>query len=52
MAAGEPAATDRGDDDSTVLGSHVSGDDRGWWVELTVGFRDELVRRIPPPTGG
>jgi uncharacterized small protein (DUF1192 family) len=33
------------DDESTVLGSDVSCDREGYWVELTVGFRDEVVRR-------
>jgi hypothetical protein len=33
------------DDDSTVLGCHVTADRDGHWVELTIGFRDEVVRR-------
>jgi hypothetical protein len=33
------------DDESAVLGSHVSQDRAGYWVELTIGFRDEVVRR-------
>lgn len=38
-----------GDDDSAVLGCDPVQDDAGWWVELVVGFRDEMVtRRIGP----
>jgi hypothetical protein len=33
------------DDDSTVLGCDVTSDAGGHWVELTIGFRDEVVRR-------
>jgi hypothetical protein len=33
------------DDDSTVLGCDVTSDREGHWVELTVGFRDDVVRR-------
>jgi hypothetical protein len=33
------------DDDSAVLGSEVANDREGWWVVLTVGFADEVVRR-------
>ncbi|WP_088316896.1 hypothetical protein [Kineosporia sp. R_H_3] len=37
------------DDDSSVLGCDVTHDREGWWVELTVGFRDDVVRsRIGP----
>ena len=40
-------------DESAVLGSDVSRDHAGWWVELTVGFADddgaELVRRRVGP---
>jgi hypothetical protein len=40
------------DDDSGVLGSDVEHDRDGWWVALTVGFSDEVVRRRigPYPT--
>jgi hypothetical protein len=33
------------DDDSTVLGCDVSCDREGYWVELTIGFSDDVVRR-------
>jgi len=33
------------DESSTVLGCDVTNDRAGWWVELTVGFADDLVRR-------
>jgi hypothetical protein len=33
------------DDESAVLGSDVSCDREGYWVELTIGFRDDVVRR-------
>jgi hypothetical protein len=38
---------------SAVLGSEISRDRAGWWVELTVGFEDEagaevVRRRIGP----
>jgi hypothetical protein len=33
------------DDDSAVLGCDVTSDREGHWVELTVGFRDDVVRR-------
>lgn len=37
------------DDDSAVLGSDVSQDREGFWVELTIGFSDDVVRsRIGP----
>jgi len=37
------------DDDSVVLGSDVSCDREGYWVELTIGFADDVVRhRIGP----
>jgi hypothetical protein len=42
----EPAVEpDPSDDDSAVLGSDVSVDRKGYWVELTIGFSDEVVRR-------
>ena len=44
QSASESAGFSR-DDDSAVLGSHVSQDRAGYWVELTIGFRDEVVRR-------
>lgn len=41
--------TDLADDDSTVLGCEVTNDRESWWVELTVGFRYDVVRsRIGP----
>jgi|NGEPerStandDraft_6_1074524.scaffolds.fasta_scaffold75109_2 hypothetical protein len=46
--AGNPSDVGAGfepDDDSTVLGSELSADRGGYWVELTIGFRDEVVRR-------
>lgn len=33
------------DDDSAVLAADVVHDRNGWWVRLTVGFRDEVVTR-------
>lgn len=33
------------DDDSAVLGCTVGHDREGYWVELTVGFADDVVRR-------
>jgi hypothetical protein len=33
------------DDDSAVLGSDVTSDREGYWVELTIGFSTEVVRR-------
>jgi len=45
--AGDPGPTP--DDDSAVLGSDVSRDREGFWVELTIGFSDDVVRnRIGP----
>ena len=41
MAEDEPTP----DDDSAVLGTHVEQDRAGWWVELVVGFPDQVVRR-------
>ncbi|HEY6797271.1 MAG TPA: hypothetical protein VI248_21565 [Kineosporiaceae bacterium] len=37
------------DDDSTVLGSEVTRDREGYWVELVVGFTDDVVRRRVGP---
>ena len=37
------------DESSTVLGAEVTTDRDGWWVELVVGFADDVVRnRIGP----
>lgn len=33
------------DESSAVLGAEVTHDREGWWVELVVGFSDEVVRR-------
>lgn len=33
------------DDDSTFLGCDVSSDRDGYWVELTIGFSEDVVRR-------
>jgi hypothetical protein len=45
--AGDPGPMQ--DDDSAVLGSDVSRDREGFWVELTIGSSDDVVRsRIGP----
>lgn len=35
----------QGDDSAAVLGCEVTADHAGWWVELVVGFTDDVARR-------
>lgn len=41
----DPAAGGTVDDSAAVLGCEVTSDAAGWWVELVVGFADDVVRR-------